>query len=1268
MTALIRRWRAASLLLALLVALALPVGAQDSGGGSWMERQLSSLVPGLRLEGLQNPLSSRPSFTRLTLSDAQGVWLEVLDGSMDWTRLALLRRRVEISELTAARLVLRRLPESDTPTPDPAPTGLLPELPSLPVDIRIDRLRITRAEIDEAVAGRALALGVNGSIRLDSGGLDLGLDVALIDGGAVLVAQAALRPSTGRLQANATLRGDPGGALSRIAGLGERPLNLELVLDGPAENAALSLDVAAGEGVALRIAGTVQAPDAARLGLDVTGSVDATGLAPPQFSALAGPWQMALATTRAADGVFDLRRLSLTGVPGSIEASGRADLEGDRSALRVRAALANASTLAALLPGDLVGWDSLVLEGDVAGALAAPRVAVQVAPEAFRSSIPQVAALLGGQPRATLRAALPDRVEELALTGQALTARASGRVGETLDLAFSAEVAAPEAAVPGLAGALRLAGTAQGAASDPTLALTVDSPRLEAGGIAVEALALRAEIVTPASRPAVTAEGSGRVQDLPLALSVRGTPEDAGWLRLEAAEASFGPARLTARGRLNPSALLADGEARLEARDLAPFARLLGQPLAGGLTLEARGTPRDGRQTLTVRLDAPRLDVAGVAARGLTASAEGSLDALDLAVSGTVNDVVAEARGRLAQLPDGARRLELAALRATASGETLRLAAPTTVTLRPDGSVAIADTRIALRSGTLRAEGTWGPERADIRASLAALDLAAFAALAPQLGPSGTVTGEARVTGTTAAPEITATLRGTRLRSTVEAARGLPPGEAKLDLRRTAEGLLTASAEARIGTQQRLNATARFPRGPAADAPFEATLDGALDLGLLSAPLLAAGADRVTGRMTLALRASGTPNAPQFGGEARLAGGAYRNGVLGIAYSDLAGTLRPEGPRLRVDIAGRTPENGRLRIAGTIEPLTAGLPADLTLTATNARVVSSALAQATMDAELRLIGAALRDARLAGTVRVQRVEIRVPERLGSGVRTLEPVIERGTPPNGAPRATPVNAPPPSTAGLPPIVLAIEISAPRNVFVRGRGLDVELGGTLNVTGTLNAPSINGALDMRRGDVTVIGRRITFERGRLAWYGGIMPDLALRASSQAGQVTARLDITGPPTSPELVFSSTPELPPDEVAARLLFDRPLRDLSPFEIAQIAYALAGATGLPGGDVAGSFLGRVRDTLGLDRLAVGGGGENAGRDTSREDRSGATLEAGRYVADGVYVGAKQGTQPGSSSVGVRVDLTPRLRLEAETGDREAGSRVGLNYEWQWGR
>ena len=111
----------------------------------------------------------------------------------------------------------------------------------------------------------------------------------------------------------------------------------------------------------------------------------------------------------------------------------------------------------------------------------------------------------------------------------------------------------------------------------------------------------------------------------------------------------------------------------------------------------------------------------------------------------------------------------------------------------------------------------------------------------------------------------------------------------------------------------------------------------------------------------------------------------------------------------------------------------------------------------------------------------------------------------------------------------------------------------------------------------------------------------------------------------------------------------------------------VAGAPGMAGGGPEG-LLERVRQGLGLDRLSVGGGTERAARSSTAEERGGPTVEAGRYVADGIYVGVRQGTEQGSSRVGVRVDLTSRLKLEAETGDREAGNRVGLSYQWEWGR
>lgn len=1282
-----RPWRRGLRLLGLLLGLVLVlppvllglalVGANTEPGRAALARLAGTLVQGLVLEGLEGPLPGRPGFARLTLADEQGVWLEVEDARLVWNPLALLRREAHVEALTAGRIALHRLPAGE-PAESAPPGPLLPELPQLPLALRLDRLDLARVELGAPVLGEAVALRAAAIGRLDPWGLTLGLDAGSVEGGTSLTLDAVLRPGTGRLTARGALRGEPGGPLSHLAGLGERPLALDLSLDGPAEGAAFTLSARAGAGVGAELAGTVAAPDTARLGAALEGRVDASGLLEPPLAELAGPLDLRLDAARMPDGMVELRALRLAGRAGVVEASGRLDLEAARSAVTLRAALPPSEVFAALLPEGLVGWAALEAEAEITGSLAAPHLALSVTPAGLSSSVAPAAALLGPAPRLALRTTLgaegPERIELLTIAGQALQAELRGRVARDLDVTFAADIAAPGAAIPGLSGALRLRGTARGDVADPTLTLDAEAARLEAAGRVVEDLALAARIATPATRPAVEARATGRLQDLPLSLSVRGTAEEEGWLRLHAAEAALGPLTLTAAGRLHPTALQAEGEARLAAEDLAPLAPLLGQPIAGGFTLTATGALQDGRQRLVATLEAPALAVAGTEARRLAARIEGTLDALDIALAGVVAGIEAEARGRLSEEADGARRLDLAALRATGFGETIRLAQPTRVTLRADGAVELAATTLALpRAGTLRAEGRWGPERADLRAMLAGVNLAAFAPLLPDLAPAGTVTGEVRVTGPVGAPEAVATFRGSGLRAT--ATRGLPPGEARLELRRAGTGAVSATAEARLGPQQRLAATARFPQGPSAAQPFEATLDGALDLAQLSAPFLAAGADRLGGALTLALRASGTPAEPVLGGEARLAGGRYRNGVLGITVTDIAGTLRPDGRRLRADITGRTPGDGRLALAGTIEPLTRFLPLDLTLTATNAQPIASDLLRATLDAELRLAGQLGTEATLSGPVRIRRAELRIPDRLGGGVRSLGPVTERGTPRGRAPapsapaarRDTPATPPAPDAG--PPILLALQVIAPRAVYVRGRGVEAELGGEIAVRGRFAQPEISGAFDLRRGEITLAGRRLEFDRGRLAWDGALLPDLNLRASNQSGSYTARVEVTGSPTAPEIVFSSVPELPPDEVLARLFFDRPLRELSPFEVAQIAASLAGNAGLVPGGGGGGILNRLREGLGLDRLAVGSETDRATRTgTGEEERTGPTLEAGRYVADGVYVGVKQGTEPGTSRVGVRVDLTPRMRLEAETGDREAGNRVGLSWEWQWGR
>jgi translocation and assembly module TamB len=202
-------------------------------------------------------------------------------------------------------------------------------------------------------------------------------------------------------------------------------------------------------------------------------------------------------------------------------------------------------------------------------------------------------------------------------------------------------------------------------------------------------------------------------------------------------------------------------------------------------------------------------------------------------------------------------------------------------------------------------------------------------------------------------------------------------------------------------------------------------------------------------------------------------------------------------------------------------------------------------------------------------------------------------------------------------------------------------------------------------MRRGTLTVAGTTLTFTKGEVQFGGGGLtdPDIDFVASSVNGSVTANLEITGPASRPKIVLSSTPELPQDEVLAQLLFGSSESQLSPFQIASIAATLAEFSGAANG--LSDPLEGVRSGLGLDRLSVGGGGSG----------STPTLQAGRYVAPGIYVGAKQALGSSTPSNGaadpttqatVQIDLTKRLKVEGDAGSGVGANAVGLTYQFEY--
>ncbi len=159
-----------------------------------------------------------------------------------------------------------------------------------------------------------------------------------------------------------------------------------------------------------------------------------------------------------------------------------------------------------------------------------------------------------------------------------------------------------------------------------------------------------------------------------------------------------------------------------------------------------------------------------------------------------------------------------------------------------------------------------------------------------------------------------------------------------------------------------------------------------------------------------------------------------------------------------------------------------------------------------------------------------------------------------------------------------------------------------------------------------------------------------------------MVATLTISGSAKDPKITLSSVPDMPQDEILAQLLFNTSTSKLSPFQLAEIAAALASMSGATSGF---DPLESLRSKFGLDRLSVGS--NSAGNPT---------LEAGSYVARGVYLGAKQSATGGGTQATVQVDLTKGLKLETTAGSGNTSATgstsnadaasVGLTYQFEY--
>ncbi|MDZ5647142.1 translocation/assembly module TamB domain-containing protein [Nitrospirillum sp. BR 11828] len=640
---------------------------------------------------------------------------------------------------------------------------------------------------------------------------------------------------------------------------------------------------------------------------------------------------------------------------------------------------------------------------------------------------------------------------------------------------------------------------------------------------------------------------------------------------------------------------------------------------------------------------------------------------------------------------------------------TLKLAAPATITVAK-GSIAVKGLDVALGTGRIRADLALNGKEVTAQVEATALPLALAALADPALTLAGTLDAKVTANGTAANPTADATLSihglsMQQLAVTLDSGATQPPGAAA-----DADGKPVVSAtvannpanatgtdttpvkkkmlEVKNSTDRRLNAdatlTAAWRNGRLHSTLAARTADGAVDLtadadtplalnpetmapviqGPVSAKIngrtelsryndfMAASAQRMGGKVSVDLAVAGTVADPKVTGAVDLMDAKYENGGTGTQIFGLNAHLVGDARGLAIEkFHGSTADGGSVDLGGRIN---LGDPnaqekapiLDLHVTTDNARLLRTDPITAWVDSDLTLKGL-MNKPDLAGTVRLRETWVGLPDKPPADVADL-PVRYV----NGRPRQP--QAPMAAAGGGLLIHLKVDITARNRIYVQGRGLTAEFAADMQARGTSADPQLTGRVYLVKGDFSAQGQTFTLTKSDITFTGDSDPLLDVSASSTKADFTAILNITGRLSKPTVALTSDPPRPQDEVLSRLLFDRPISQISALEALQLAQGVAQLSGVLGSGP--GIMDNVKRSLGVDRLEFSSAAVGSS--------AFGTVTAGRYINSRTYIGVSQSVGGTGTNVTLEYALTSRLRLNGAVGSTD--DTVGLKYQWDY--
>ena len=426
-------------------------------------------------------------------------------------------------------------------------------------------------------------------------------------------------------------------------------------------------------------------------------------------------------------------------------------------------------------------------------------------------------------------------------------------------------------------------------------------------------------------------------------------------------------------------------------------------------------------------------------------------------------------------------------------------------------------------------------------------------------------------------------------------------------------------------------------------------VDGAAPLGLANEVI---SPRRASGDVRFDMAINGPPALSSVSGVVSLADGQITDPSLSQTLRDLGGTIRLIAGRAQIALDGALDSGGTVSVDGPVA-MSAPYQADITARLNAITLQDPTLYETSVDGTITLSGPLAGGAAVGGVLTLGQTELQVPSSGIGALGDLPDVTHIGA--SNAVRTTLTRADALVSAAAevatsssgPVYPIDLQINAPSRIFVRGRGLDAELGGSLTLGGTSANIIPLGQFSLVRGRLDILQQRFDLTEGTATLQGDFTPFLRLVARTETDTgTTVSIIVEGPATAPVVTFASEPELPQDEVLAQLIFGRDLADISPLQAVQLAAAVGTLAGRGGG----GLIDTLRQNVGLDDF-----------DISTDDDGNAAVRAGKYISENVYTDITVNSQ-GDTDITINLDVTDTLTAKGTLGT-DGETSIGLFYE-----